>query len=69
MWGKAPPGLWSHITIPSESFEYILIADMIVYYIVCVLIAIIAGPFPTEQLLLSYYGPVERRQEHVGPTV
>ena len=33
---KRPGGLWSHITIQSESLEYILIADMIVYYIMCV---------------------------------
>ena len=33
---KRSPGLWSHITIPSESLEYILIAYMIVYYIMCV---------------------------------
>ena len=32
---KRPGGLWSHITIQSESLEYILIADMI-YYIMCV---------------------------------
>ena len=35
---KRPAGLCSHITIPSESLEYILIADMIVYYIVCVIV-------------------------------
>ena len=35
---KRPAGLWSHITISSESLEYILIADTIVYYIVCVLV-------------------------------
>ena len=35
---KRPAGLWSHITIPSESLEYILIADMIVYYIACVIV-------------------------------
>ena len=33
---KRPGGLRSHITIKSESLEYILIADMIVYYIMCV---------------------------------
>ena len=36
---KRPAGLWSHITIPSESLEYILIADMIVYYIMCVCVS------------------------------
>ena len=35
---KRSPGLCSHITIPSEPLEYILIADMIVYYIMCVLV-------------------------------
>ena len=35
---KRSPGLWSHITIQSESLEYILIADMIEYYIMCVLV-------------------------------
>ena len=35
---KRPDGLCSHITIPSESLEYILIADIIVYYIVCVIV-------------------------------
>ena len=35
---KRPACLWSHIIIPSESWEYILIADMIVYYIVCVIV-------------------------------
>ena len=29
---KRSPGLLSHITIPNESLEYILIADMIIYY-------------------------------------
>ena len=33
---KRPGGLWSNITIQSESLEYILIADVIVYYIMCV---------------------------------
>ena len=40
---KRPPGLWSQITIPSESFEKILVADMIVYYIMCVLVIAVNG--------------------------
>ena len=35
---KRPAGLCSHVTISSKSLEYILIADKIVYYIVCVLV-------------------------------
>ena len=47
---KRPAGLWSHITIPSESLEYILLADMIVYYIACVIVIAVncnrRGPIP-----------------------